>query len=134
MSVPIIIGNAREQITNRTGSSAPGASLPTLSAIPSTQYPVFDSMPSAPPLMDIMSIPSTAPSAPVFDVLPSAPLHAPIHTLLSTPPCLVPSTLPIASAPPRPAPSTLLIASAPMQLDSGESETPDTPPPPYSEF
>ena len=127
VKMPITIGNARGGGVVLPVTSAPlhpmlTATLP--SALPhplsytlqgTYTQPVPEIMPSA----GVYPMSPSIPPEPLTNYSPGVPLQPMANNRLSVPAYPIPNTLPI--------------ASAPAQSNIGESETPDTPPPPYSE-
>ena len=141
--IPVTIGNGRSMTGVGAGSQLPSSpvqptSTPTLCSLSNTlqraptqpipaahvgAYPVSGGvlqpmpsiLPSAPPEPVPNIIPTTV--EPMLNILPSVPMEPVVP---SAPVYLLPNTLPI--------------ASAPTLSNAGDSDTPGTPPPPYSEF
>ena len=141
--IPVTIGNERSMAGVSAGSQLPNGpvqptSTPTLRSLSNTlqrtptqpipapdvgTYPVSDGV--------LQPIPNTLPNPapdPVANILPTT-VEAMLNTLTSAPMEPV-----VPSAPVCLIPNTLPIASAPTLSNAGDSETPDTPPPLYSQF
>ena len=141
--IPVTIGNERSMAGVSAGSQLPNGPVqptftPTLRSLSNTlqrtptqpipaphvgTYPVSDGV--------LQPIPNTLPNPapdPVANILPTT-VEAMLNTLTSAPMEPV-----VPSAPVCLIPNTLPIASAPTLSNAGDSKTPDTPPPLYSQF
>ena len=123
--IPVTIGNERSMAGIGVGSQLPNSPVQQTSTHTQRSYPVSDG----------------ASLQPIPNILPSAPPEPVPNIITTTPVQLVPSNAimepvlnTVPSAPVYPIPNALPIASAPILPSAGESELPDTPPPPYSEF
>ena len=142
--IPITIGNERSMAGIGVGSQLPNSPVQPTSAHTEHSLSTLQGTPTQPtPAAHVGTYPVSdgASLQPVPNILPSAPPEPVPNIITTTPVQLVPSSATMEpvlntapSAPVYPIPNALPIASAPILPSVGESEIPDTPPPPYSEF
>ena len=131
VEIPITIGNVRDDGVASPVTNAPPQHTSTATLPSAPPYPLSNTLQGTP----IQPMPGATPSAGVYPMsvnVPSAPLEPLANYSPGVP--LQPMASNMPSAPAYPIPNTLPIASAPAQANIGESDIPDTPPPPYSEY